>query len=175
MKKFDIDKEISKAHLEANGWQLESHRQGEPITSNVFYLIDFRVPSVRLFAVSISRFNELIKNPPPFKMSEIVDSVCSISYEMKKSKKNMKAMPLTLASYFINTGTFEKMRRTPGYHPENRIHVLAHIYGSRNNAYLRSAVMSCDKTIMDPNRLNETSKALMMMDLDKHPEWFPKE
>ncbi|GAB0154386.1 hypothetical protein [Marinobacterium sp. BA1] len=173
---IDVDFEISKAHLNTNGWNLDHYHSGNSFDANVFYLVDYRTHDVRIITVN-SELAEKFRGPEiaieelAFLISEqtlVVQETAKSGGPVSQDAENLLAMALWL--YITQTQSYAlwKVQAEQG----QRLHALINIYGTRDNGWVRPSPINYTGTVLPVEALQKTSLDLMAQDRQRHPEWF---
>ncbi|WP_445766746.1 hypothetical protein [Rheinheimera sp.] len=170
---MDFDKTVSKAHLEASGWNMDSFRGGNPFESYCIYVHDVDNTQVNLFTVLRKDFDSL--QLPPVAPAGILASLvceCLERYRMGKSRpENDSEFLPKLVAYIKATQIFGVWQQ----HGGTRLHFVINVYGSKKGAkksMLRPFVANFDGTVLPTNELMDQSTQVLQMDKARHPEWF---
>lgn len=159
---MDIDKEISKAHLNTSGWKLSSHFSSNPIEALAsFYLIDPVNQKVAMATASKEAFESIPVN----------DEAESFAGMVRDSfKNNPDNLPPDICGPLVGY-----IKATKVYHlwlkqktPGERMHVLLMMYPSA----IRPAITPWHGTVIDPESLQHLTAQIMAADKTRHPEWF---
>lgn len=173
---IDVNFEISKAHLKANGWNLDHFHSGNAFDANVFYLVDYRTGDVRIITVN-TQHAERLKGQGigieelAFLISEqslVLHDACKGGSASISESENLLAIALWL--YIIETQSYAlwKAQAESG----QRLHALINLYGTRENGWVRPLPINYTGTVLPADVLHRTSLDLMEQDRKRHPEWF---
>jgi len=173
MKPIDVDKETSRAHLEAKGWQLQSFQQNNPILSHMVYIVDYRHQQIALASLVFADF-ESFSSRIPMSVEEAASAIAN-HYDKqarRKLKKKHKAnLGGILVSYIGNTRTYQQWRNQ--VEPGDRFHCLINIFGRKGHlGTVRPAMLTNDGTVKDIEVVMASSQSMMTHDKTKNPQWF---
>ena len=96
-KRVNVDKAITKAHLNAKGWDMGDFHQSNPFDCHVFYLFDFRLNTIQLISLPKKEFNKLSHALDDQPIGEIVYEVNNLSYTLIK-----KTLMITLICWHLH-------------------------------------------------------------------------
>lgn len=170
---MDFDQTVSKAHLEASGWNMDSFRGGNPFDSHCVYIHDVDNKQVILFTVRQDDFDAL--QLPPGAPAGILASLVAESLE--KYRKG-KSRPERDADFAPKLVAYIKATQIFGVWQQqglSRLHFVINVYRSKkgvNEAMLRPFVASCNETVLPADDLMLQSTQVLGMDKARHPEWF---
>lgn len=168
---FNYEKDVSKTHLAAYGWDLSSHEKCDPFSCHVFYLHDFRASTLNVLAISKEDFEEVKTRKVP--IGVLVYEIGKIMAEQgnRPLDENIGSKLRTLlASYLKETQSYRLWKQR---YPKERIHAVINIYAdARKEAILRPALIQRDETFVCVDSITAISQAILKADLAAHPEWF---
>jgi hypothetical protein len=169
----DYDKTVSKAHLEASGWNMDSFKGGNPFDSHCVYIHDVDNKQVNLFTVRQDDFDAY--QLPPGAPAGILASLVAESLERYRKGKSQ---PENDADFVPKLVAYIKATQIFGVWQQqglSRLHFVINVYRSKkgvNKAMLRPFVASCNETVLPTDDLMLQSTQVLQMDKARHPEWF---
>lgn len=173
---INVDFEISKAHMTANGWNLDHYHSGNAFDANVFYLVDYRTRDVRIITVN----KDLVESfkAPDIDIEELAFLISEQSLVVQDASKegsspapeNENLLAIALWLYIVRTQSYALWKAQT--EPDQRLHALINLYGTRENGWVRPSPINYTGTVLPAEALQKTSIDLMEQDRKRHPEWF---
>lgn len=168
MSEFDFDSEVTKAHLEAAGWQIGEFLHGNPFLCHVFYVCDYRTNHVELFSITMEDFDAL-KPMEPGELSALLLRLIKRHQRGRLTKKEGRALLPTLATYFKGTQVYRRWRDEAT--TNQRLHAVVNLYPGEGG-WVRPFIAGKSATVISADSIQELSDGVRRMDLERHPEWF---
>lgn len=167
--KFDYDKSVSNAHLEAAGWDMDAFNHSSPFESHVIYVRDYRSDHTRLFTIKQSDFDS-VKLPllTPEMLASVVAEFVSKAAKGKMNIKESANLASALVGYAKSTETYRSWRSVSG--ATERLHMIINIYA--DSGLLRPFIYRAPQTVLTTQEVLAFSSQVKNIDAANHPEWF---
>lgn len=159
---MDIDREISKAHLNSGGWRLESHNNGNPIEAHAcFYAIDMERSKIVLATTSKAAFDSVPVNEEANAFAGMIrDAVDSADGSIPTDACG------PLIAYTKATQVYKVWQQR--YSPDERKHIIVMLYASG----ARPVMTAWPSTVVDHDSVLRIAGQVAQQDRAAHPEWF---
>ena len=167
---FDFDQEVSRAHLDAAGWDVDVFKHSNPFLCHVIYIRDYRTDHVALFSITMKDFEALSPPAPPGELSALLARLLKRYQKGRLSPREERGFLPVLAGYVKGTQTYRFWRDEAAR--DARLHAVINVYPDGSQARLRPFALRESGTVVPAGRLMDAADEVREMDLRHHPEWF---
>ncbi|WP_339536095.1 hypothetical protein [Pseudomonas hunanensis] len=167
---YNFDLDISKAHLEAAGWSLEDHIEGNPFDTHVIYIHDFRCDGVKLITVKRDHFEGPRSTSGPSEAALFLGTLAKRAFEGAFKGDEHACLAGAIVAYLRTTQTFHLWRRDAS--PTERMHAVLNIYPGSGSPWVRPFILRCEGTVIDALELKRMTNGVAASDKARHPDWF---
>jgi AcrR family transcriptional regulator len=172
MTAFDFDQSVSKAHMEAAGWDLNEFEHSNPFQCHMLYVRDFRTDHSELFSVTMADFDKIRLNIPAGELSCLVAEAIKQRQEGPLSAEMRDTFLPALVGYIKNTRTYRQWRDEAK--AQERLHMVINVY-PENGGIVRPFAIREKGTVAAAAQVVELTSHVREIDLRNHPEWFQQE
>lgn len=166
---FDYDQEVSKAHLEAAGWDIGIFQHSNPFLCHLIYVRDYRTNYTSLFSITMKEFAALTPPASPGELSALVARLVKRHQRGRLTRQEDRAFLPAMASYVKGTESYRIWQSREG--SDARLHAVINIY-PEGGCRLRPFVLRAKGTVIPAEKLIALADEARSMDQKRHPEWF---
>lgn len=170
---LDFDKVVSKAHLEASGWELNGFRAHSPFECHFIYVHDIDHQKIRLLSMRQDDFSKA-QVPTDLHVGALAHKISSYFHECAINGVQIEADPFFLPvmmAYIKQTRAYAAWREQP----RNRLHFFMNIYNLSHgpeSAFVRPFIGGSNEIIMNASDVVNFTQHVLEADQTNHPEWF---
>lgn len=168
--KTNFDRDTAKAHLEAAGWSLDDHKEGNPFDTHVIYIHDFRCDRIKLITVKRKHFEGQRSTASPSDTALVLGTLVKRLFEGASTEPETPGLAAAIVAYLRSTRTFLLWRRDAP--PTERMHAVLNIYPGAGSPWVRPFILRCENTLVDARELENTTREVAASDKARHPDWF---
>ncbi|MBO1897710.1 hypothetical protein HNW13_018385 [Shewanella sp. BF02_Schw] len=169
---IDIDQEISKAHLNAAGWDLVNYSDSTPFDSVVFYIVDFSLGLVKLILFNQLKFDEIKSFPMVSLVGSISERILNWSNN-RLSISQQGALCYELNCYLHETQTLALYKQNyVSNDGVKNLHVGFNLYRQNKSSKLsmRPFIIGNDCRIRSTNEIVDVARHVRSLDATNRPE-----
>lgn len=170
MSEFDFDRDVAKAHLDSAGWSVEQFNHSNPFDCHLFYIRDYRTGHVQVFSIRTSHLQGIEPEADPLALSSALGELMLKIHGNTVTDKEQEILGVVLGGYIKRTQTFQQWKRVRT--PQERLHAVINIYGSKKAASVRPFIIRVSLPILDVDTVLKQTDQVRRMDESNHPEWF---
>lgn len=171
MTEFNFDKDVSTAHFEAAGWNIDSYNHSNPFNCHLIYVRDYRTGHVQVLSMSMDDFDSLKPKMSASELSGFVGELMLRTYKKTITQKELSIVLSTVGGYIKDTLTYKQWAAGKRY--GERFHGFINIYGHiKGQATVRPFIIKDEDTVLSVDMVMESCDHIMLMDKKNHPEWF---
>lgn len=167
---FDYDREVTRAHLDAAGWDLDAFNDVNPFQCHVVYVRDFSSDYVALFSIKMQDFQALDLPETSGELSPLVAHLLKRHQQGRLTGQENMALVPALAGYIKGTRSYQMWREQVGDSTTERLHVVISVYPERGGM-LRPFMLREPGTVVPAEVLLQMTEEAREQDLRRHPEW----
>jgi len=162
---MNIDFEISRAHMTASNWEIETYQSLNPYNTIVFYLVDFSLGLVKLITMN----NQCFTITKPLDLRTLVGSISMGVLNWSKSDLSLpelNSLCFCLNSYLQQTKTFEVYKHKTGISNPENLHVIFNLYRKNKSSDLtmRPVIVGDDCKIRSAKEIIKIAREVRHID-----------
>lgn len=170
---LDFDRTVSKAHLEASGWELNDFRAHSPFECHFIYVNDIDHQKVRLLSMRQDDFKKAPEHTE-IPVGALAHKISSFFRDSVIDGVQIEADPCFLPvimAYIKQTRAYAAWREQP----RSRLHFFMNIYNLSRGvefAFVRPFIAGSNEIIMNAADVVKFSNHVLEADRKNNPEWF---
>lgn len=173
MTQIDFDKEVSKAHLEAAGWELNGFNSYNPFECQFVYVHDVDHQRIQLLSMHQSDFSNAFV-PAEVPIGVMAHKLARVFLAAHAGQSQIESDPLflpVLMAYIKSSRSYAVWREQS----RARLHFFLNIYNLSRGvdaAYVRPFAAGSNDIIMQSKDVKAFSKHVLDSDRVNNPMWF---